>query len=136
MADGENAISRQVIREWVEKQRSTLEWAQSAGTLARTKLDIKDAAAAAFQNTFTSQPTHFSSVLDQELDAFCADMRLASVTVQQQVERRVPRTGLAIVAAVGAGLVALVITALNVQSPLFGFGIPIVVGVVVFAWVR
>lgn len=136
MAEDENAIRRQAIREWVDKQRSALEQAQSAGTLARTKLDIKDAAAAVFQNMFSSEPAVFSRVLDEELEAFCADMRLASVTVQQQVERRVPRTGLAIVAAVGAAFVALVVAALNVENPLLGFGIPVVVAVVVFTWVR
>jgi hypothetical protein len=67
-----------------------LERAQADGALARSKLDLRDAAERHFADIPEDQQARLSSTFNEELEAFCSDMRLASVTVQQQVERRHP----------------------------------------------
>jgi hypothetical protein len=133
---------RGAIRDFISTQRGVLEAAQAGGTLARTKLDVMDAAEAAFSPT-ASERERVLSIARQELDAFCDDMRLASVTVQQQVERLKPkRWGLAISCAVGAVFLALLVMMALIGShasdtgALLGFGIPLVVGFTVLAKVR
>jgi hypothetical protein len=127
--------SRQSIRAWISEQRGALEQAQASGTLARTKLDLKDAAKKRFpdmQNT-----SDFNAILGEEMDAVCADLRLADITVQQQVERKTTsHTVRAVLLAVVAFFITLVITALNVKDPVTGFGLPILVGGIVFFLAR
>lgn len=81
------SVARAAVREWVAKQRGALEAAQASGKLARAKLDIRDEFEAAFPTVEPEQKGRLLATFDQELEAFCADIRLASVTVQQQVER-------------------------------------------------
>lgn len=85
--------ARPEIRQFISLLRPTLERAQSQGTLARTKLDVRDQ----FQSSIVTEDgtTTATSMLtfNEELEAFCADMRLAGVTVQQQVERHTRRWG-------------------------------------------
>lgn len=136
------SVDRSAIRNFLAGSRGLLEKAQLDGTLARTKLDVKDAAEQAFVDA-DYEKTRFFDVVTEELDALCADLRLASVTVQQQVERKPPkRWGLATVAAVITGIVTLFVMAgLFGDAPsdttaLLGFGIPIVVAVLVLIYVR
>lgn len=81
-------ITRMVIRKWIEVHARTLETAQAEGKLARVKLDLRDKIQAEFPPGETSPDSHLMSMFSEELEAFCADMRLATVTVQTQVERK------------------------------------------------
>jgi hypothetical protein len=88
--DKTSSALRPAVRQWVAKERGTLEKAQSEGALARKKLDLRDAVEAEFPSLSDEQRARLLIIFDEELEAFCADMRLASVTVQQQVERKKP----------------------------------------------
>ena len=127
-------LDRQSIRGFVSQRRVLLETAQASGTLARTKLDIKDEAEShLLSSTPEGDKQRWRSVLDEEVEAFCADMRMASMTVQQQVERRPRRIFGAICGAVGAFVVLIVILAESgVQSPLIGFGVPTLAALIAF----
>jgi hypothetical protein len=130
-------ISRQAIRDWVATKRQVLEHAQATGTLARTKLDMKDQARAAFGEQWANDPSGSLVMFDEELDAFCTDMRLASVTVQQQIER-VPHHNLrGAVAAIAAAIITLVVFLQMANNghdvgPGIGFTLPIMVGMIAF----
>jgi hypothetical protein len=80
---------RIAIRNWIAKHQAKLTSAQAGGYLAREKLDIQDEFER--QNTIGDNQAALL-MFKQELDALCADMRLASVTVQQQVERKMSGT--------------------------------------------
>ena len=103
--DGEVAVNRQAIRSFIASHQAILEQAQADGTLARTKLDLRDMAETQFSDVQPDQHARFLSTFTEELDAFCSDMRLASVTVQQQVERHHPPSFLRIAGCAALGLV-------------------------------
>jgi hypothetical protein len=129
------STDRAAIRAFISGQRDLLESAQLTGTLARTKLDVIDAAEVALAPV-TDHRDKLLAMVRQELDAFCDDMRLASVTVQQQVERKGPkRWGLAVASAIGATIATLILMVSILgdgpDAALLGFGIPIAVGVFV-----
>lgn len=88
-------VDRGAVRAWVEKHRNVLEVAQASGALARTKLDLRDAIADAFPSLPAEDHARLLETFDQEMEALCQDLRLATVTVQQQVEREV-RKGLGV----------------------------------------
>jgi hypothetical protein len=124
------AVDRAAIREWISTRGTVLETAQASGTLARTKLDVKDGARASLA---CGEPTPaFNALLEEELEAFCADMRLASTTIQVQVERKIHHNGRAALLAVIAAVVTLLVCAGNNTGPGVGFGLPILVGIGVF----
>ena len=82
---------RTAVRALVAQKGELLQQAQASGTLARTKLDFREACAdglAGLQGGATKK--ELQEIIDEEVDAYCADMRLASVTVQAQIERRKP----------------------------------------------
>ncbi len=130
------SIDRATIREWVASHRSILESAQADGTLARTKLDVKDRARISFDQKPMNGFSAFDSVLTEELDAFCSDMRLATVTVQSQIERRIHHNGRGAFLGILAFFVTLFLAALNIANPLVGFGLPVLVGFAVFLMTR
>ena len=80
-------VDRQAVRAWVQNQRAALEGAQAQGKLARVKLDMKDAMETAFPEVAELHRARLIEVFEEELDAFCSDLRLAGITIQQQVER-------------------------------------------------
>lgn len=82
---------RSEIRRFISVLGPTLERAQAQGTLARTKLDVRDQFEATTVEEEDSIRSRSLATFTEELDAFCADMRLAGVTVQQQVERHTRR---------------------------------------------
>lgn len=83
----EQQVTRAVIRKWIELHASLLETAQADGKLARVKLDLRDKIQTEFPPNEAKTNSHMTIMFQEELEAFCADMRLASVTVQTQVER-------------------------------------------------
>lgn len=83
-------VDRLAVRAWVLRQRPALEVAQAEGRLARIKLDLKDAVADAFPDLPDGQHHRLIEVFGEEIEALCQDLRLATVTVQQQVERTAP----------------------------------------------
>ncbi|MGE5515081.1 MAG: hypothetical protein ACM31D_04595 [Bacteroidota bacterium] len=85
-------VNRHMVREWLSDRRHLLEAAQASGTLARTRLDLRDAVEVAFPDFPEAQRDKLLETFDQEIEALCYDLRLATVTVQQQVERiQVPK---------------------------------------------
>ena len=87
VVDTRSPADRTAIRAFVASNGAKLELAQAQGVLARTKLDLKDSALAAFPGVGPDELPRFERTLDEEIDAFCADHRLAAITVQAQVER-------------------------------------------------
>lgn len=134
-------VTRPVIRAFIEQHRAILERAQAAGTLARTRLDLRDAAEERFSAASSGETTRLLRIFDEEMKAFCSDFRLATVTVQQQIERTVPeppRTALAIICGLMAAVVTLFIGALVIptSAALLGFALPVLAFVVVFFLIR
>jgi hypothetical protein len=101
------------VRQFISLLGPTLERAQAEGILARTKLDVRDQFEATINLEEGPQRAKSLSVFNEELEAFCADMRLAGVTVQHQVERHARRWLRGIVfgllGAFGCGLLGLVV---------------------------
>lgn len=71
-------------------QRTALGAAQAQGKLARVKLDMKDAIETAFSEVAALHRNRLIEAFEEELEAFCQDLRLAGITIQQQIERKAP----------------------------------------------
>jgi hypothetical protein len=100
-------ITRVALRQWIQAHAFELESAQAVGTLARTKLDLKDVVESELPFCPPDEKAKYEKIFKEELEAFCADMRFASVTVQSQVERK---TGFPIGRLIGAFALAAVST--------------------------
>lgn len=85
--------ARSDIRQFINGLGPSLERAQAQGTLARTRLDVRDQFTASIADEDEESKAASVLTFNEELDAFCVDMRFASVTVQQQVERHTRRWG-------------------------------------------
>jgi VIT1/CCC1 family predicted Fe2+/Mn2+ transporter len=123
--------SRNTVRNYVEGKRSVLEMAQANGRLARVKIDLKDEANAVFAVGTVEEKEALRSMLDEEIEALCADLRLASVTVQAQVERRSRNFARGALIAIGVFVVVIVLcVAANVQDGIVGFGVPLIAAII------
>jgi hypothetical protein len=139
---------RLAIREFIQSHRALLEQAQAQGVLARTRLDLRDTAEARFGQATPDEAVRLKVMFEEELDAFLSDMRLATVTVQQQVEREVPSNShtargmiLGILAAAFAFMIGFVIigSSRNMGDGgilFFSIGLPIASGIGVFLTAR
>ncbi|MFA6019761.1 MAG: hypothetical protein WC722_05815 [Rhodospirillales bacterium] len=98
------------IRAWVRGQATALELAQAEGRLATARIDLKDSFRAQLPDLDASARQEALEMFAEEIEAACADLRLAGVTVQQQVERK-KNLGpgwmlLGFVGAIGLGFIA------------------------------
>lgn len=130
----DRVISRAAVRDYVARHAPTLEAAQATGRLARAKIDVRDAAEDLFDDAGNDERVRLRAMVEEEIEALCADMRLASITVQNQVERRTRSMGYKVICAIGAAIVVLVLCiAFGADTPVAGLLWPLVAAFATFS---
>jgi len=125
--------SRGAVRSYVASKAPALESAQAGGRLARVKIDLKDEAEAIFTVGTADEKAALRVMVDEEIEALCADLRLATVTVQAQIERRPRNWGRGAIAAVAVFVVGvLVMVGIGTQDGVAGFGVPLIAAAIAF----
>lgn len=75
------------VRGFLDGCHAALERAAANGTLARTKLDLVRAFRGAHANLSEDRRAAMVRLLEVELEALCADLRLGTLVVTSHVER-------------------------------------------------
>lgn len=131
-------LSRAEVRAFVESHRAALELAQADNRLPQYRLDLRDSFEAACAAFDADGHEKVLRIFDQEVEAFCQQLRIGGTVVTQQVERArapVDQTGRWLAAWGGAALAAFAAFAFcGINNVPFGPGLLLIIGVAVAAF--